>query len=229
MRNGGLDPHGTKRNIGKTCDLPEVVSHRFPANDTGTWRNRSGSQFWTSEVEGDFASFACFLLGSPQVLDHAKPLLGTIVSTVYAHDIHSVIQKIANKDRIVSGLAWHGNHNANISIARGLAKRFDRVFLKESRTLLPTSQRLFEKSWRLPSGCVNRSGQRQGSAECRTAGTASRDGSNIGGARTGVEYELNVNGNDDDEDDSGKLRRELRATIAGIVGIKAIDQSGQHC
>ena len=33
----------------------------------------------------------------------------------------------------------------------------------------------------------------------------------------------------EDEDDWGSRGRELRLTIAGIVRIKAIDQSGQHC
>jgi len=36
--------------------------------------------------------------------------------------------------------------------------------------------------------------------------------------------------NDDEvEDDWGSRGRELRPTIAGIICIKAIDQSGQHC
>ena len=34
---------------------------------------------------------------------------------------------------------------------------------------------------------------------------------------------------DEDEDDWGSRGRELRPTIAGIVCLKATDQSGQHC
>ena len=34
---------------------------------------------------------------------------------------------------------------------------------------------------------------------------------------------------DEDEDDWGSGGRELKPNIAGIVCIKAIDQSGQHC
>ena len=39
--------------------------------------------------------------------------------------------------------------------------------------------------------------------------------------------EVEDENDDEDEDDWGS--RELRLTIAGIVCLKAIDQSGQHC
>src|SRR5271165_2728878 len=41
--------------------------------------------------------------------------------------------------------------------------------------------------------------------------------------------EVEDENDDEDEDDWGSRGRELRPTIANIVRIKAIDQSGQHC
>ena len=41
--------------------------------------------------------------------------------------------------------------------------------------------------------------------------------------------EVEDENDDEDEDDWGSGGRELRPTIAGIVCLKAIDQSGQHC
>ena len=47
--------------------------------------------------------------------------------------------------------------------------------------------------------------------------------------RSLVGKEIEDENDDEDEDDWGSRRRELRPTIVDIVCLKAIDQSGQHC
>ena len=114
-------------NRGGSYDLPEVISRGFPADDTRARRNWAGPQFRTSEVEGNLAGFACFLSGSLQVVNHAQPLLRTSCAQ-FTRMIF--IPRLGNFEqaRIVGGLAWHGDHDANIAIGRGFAKRFNVCF-----------------------------------------------------------------------------------------------------
>ena len=64
------------------------------------------------------------------------------MSTVYAHDIHSPIEKITNQVRIVSSLTRHGNHNAHVAVGRCLTERFDRVFLEQGRARIEFGESL---------------------------------------------------------------------------------------
>ena len=68
------------------------------------------------------------------------------MSAVYAHDIHSAIQEIVNKVRVVPSLARHGNHDAHMAIRWGLAERSDSMFLKQSRTFVKLSESFLDRS-----------------------------------------------------------------------------------
>ena len=68
------------------------------------------------------------------------------MSAVYAHDIHSAIQEILNKVRVVCGLARHGNHDAHIAIRWGLAEGSDSMFLKQSRAFVKLSESFLDRS-----------------------------------------------------------------------------------
>jgi hypothetical protein len=112
----------------------------------GLGKNWASSQFWTGEVESNLAGFACSLLRRAQVLDHAKPLGSAVVSAVYAHDIHSPIQEIVNKVRVVRGCARHGNHDAHIAIRWGFAEGSDSMFLEQNRARVVLVESFLDRS-----------------------------------------------------------------------------------
>jgi hypothetical protein len=86
------------------------------------------------------------LFGEAQILHHATPLLGTVVSAVYAHDIHSAARKIADHHRIAGGFARQGDHNADSAIVRRLAQRFISVSFRQTRALLKIAKGFFDRA-----------------------------------------------------------------------------------